>query len=77
MFRILFAAAMPLALAACTAASGPAGVMPDSSPADPGAGIRTIHHHTVLDGYTHRVPVEPKPWRQQNDSQAPGAGADS
>lgn len=77
MFRILFAAAMPLALAACTAAGRPADIMADSSPADSVAGIRNTHHHTVLEGYTHRVPVDPKPWRQQNDSQAPGAGASS
>jgi hypothetical protein len=77
MFRTLLAAALPLALAACTAAGRPADVMPDNSPADPTLGIRNAHHHTVLDGYTHRDAVEPKPWRQQNDSQAPGAGAGS
>lgn len=77
MFRFLLAAAMPLALAGCASANGPADVMPVSSPVDAGTGIRSIHHHTVLDGYVHRVPVEPKPWRQQNDSQAPGAGAGS
>lgn len=77
MFRTLFAAAMPLVLAACTAAGRPADIMPGSSPADSVAGIRNTHHHTVLEGYTHRVPVDPKPWRQQNDSQAPGAGAGS
>ena len=77
MLRILFAAAMPLALAACTAAGRPADFMPDGSPADSSLGIRNAHHHTVLNGYTHRVAVEPKPWRQQNDSQAPGAGAGS
>ncbi len=77
MFRTLFAAAMPLVLAACTAAGRPADVMSVRSPADTGAGIRNIHHHTVLDGYTHRIPVEPKSWRQQNDSQAPGAGVGS
>ena len=77
MFRILFAAAMPLALAACTAAGGPPEFMPDNSPTDPAISIRNAHHHTVLDGYTHRVAVEPKPWRQQNDSQAPGVGAGS
>ena len=74
MFRILFAAGMPLALAACTAAGRPADIMPDTSPADPAIGIRSTHHHTVLEGYTHRVAVEPKPWRQQNDGQAPGGG---
>ncbi|WP_339765069.1 hypothetical protein [uncultured Hoeflea sp.] len=77
MFRNLLAAAMPLVLAGCAAASGPADVMSISSPVDPTAGIRNIHHHTVLDGYTHRDAVDPKPWRQQNDSQAPGAGAGS
>jgi hypothetical protein len=77
MFRFILAAAMPLALAGCAAANRPADVMPVSSPADPDLGIRNTHHHTVFDGYTHRVAVEPKPWRQQNDSQAPGAEAGS
>ena len=77
MFRILFAAAMPLALAACKAAGGPAQFMPDHSPADPAIGIRNTHHHTVLGEYTHRIAVDPKPWRQQNDNQAPGAGEGS
>jgi len=77
MFRTLFAAAMPLVLAACTAAGRPADIMPGNSPVSSVAGIRNTHHHTVLQGYTHRVPVDPKPWRQQNDSQAPGAGASS
>jgi len=77
MFRTLLAAALPLALAGCASASGPADVTSVSSPVDPAIGIRNVHHHSVLDGYTHRVAVEPKPWRQQNDSQAPGAGAGS
>lgn len=77
MFRTILAAALPLALAACTTVGRPNDVMPDSSPADPALGIRNTHHHTVLDGYTHRIAVDPKPWRQQNDSQAPGAGAGS
>ena len=77
MFRIFIAAAMPLALAACTAAGRPADIMSTGSPADPALGIRNAHHHTVLDGYTHRVAVDPKPWRQQNDSQAPDAEAGS
>ena len=77
MFRCILAAAMPLALAGCAAAKGPVDVMPVTSPVDSGLGILNTHHHTVLDGYTHRVPVDPKPWRQQNDNQAPGAGAGS
>ena len=77
MFRFLLAAAMPLALAGCAAAGGPADVMPASSPVDASLDIRNTYHHTVLNGYVHRVPVDPKPWRQLNDSQAPGAGSGS
>ena len=77
MIRTLLAAALPLALAGCAAASGPADVVSVRSPVDPAIGIRNVNHHSVLDGYTHRVAVEPKPWRQQNDSQAPGAWAGS
>jgi len=77
MFRYLLAAALPLALAGCAASNRPADILPAVSPVDSGLGIRSTHHHTVLNGYTHRVPVDPKPWRQQNDSQAPGAGAGS
>lgn len=77
MFRTILAAALPLVLAACTTVGRPTDVMPDNSPADSALGIRNAHHHTVLDGYTHRIAVDPKPWRQQNDSQAPGAGAGS
>lgn len=77
MFRTLFVAALPLALAACSAAGRPDQFLSDSSPADPTQGIRNLHYRSVLDGYTHRVAVEPKPWRQQNDSQAPGAGTGS
>ncbi|MEP3438928.1 MAG: hypothetical protein ABJN75_19430 [Hoeflea sp.] len=77
MFRYLLAAGLPLVLAGCTAAGRPADIMSATSPADPGIGILNTHHHTVLNGYVHRVPVDPKPWRQLNDSQAPGAGAGS
>ena len=77
MYRFFVAAVVPLTLAGCASASGPADVISASSAVNPGVGIRNTHHHTVLDGYTHRVPVEPKPWRQQNESQAPGAGVGS
>lgn len=77
MFRFLVAAAVPLALAGCAATDGPADVIPVNSPADSTLGIRNTHHHTVLGGYTKRTPVDPKPWRQLNDSQAPNKGAGS
>ncbi|WP_152599691.1 hypothetical protein [Hoeflea sp. BAL378] len=73
MFRFLWAAAAPLTLAGCATASAPTDVTTLTSPADPGAAIRTLPHRPVLDGYTHRIAVEPRPWRQQNDSQAPAA----
>lgn len=75
MYRYIVAAAVPLALAGCAATTGPADVLPAASPVDPSLGIRNVHHHTVLDGYTHRVPVDPRPWRRQNDRQAPGGNS--
>jgi hypothetical protein len=61
---------LPLFVSGC-AATFPADVMPTRSPAMSFEASR-LHHHNPLGNYTHRVPVEPRPWRQQNDAQAPG-----
>lgn len=74
MLRFLLVAAMPLALAGC-AGRGPAEFLSANSPVNSELGIRNSRQRTVLDGYVQRVPVDPKPWRQLNDSQAPGAGS--
>ena len=61
--------AMPLA------ASGCASTLPDvvafgDSP-DTLADARPVRYQSPIGGYTHRVPVHPKPWRDLNDAQAP------
>lgn len=77
MFRFILAAAVPLSLAGCAATREPVDILPVQSPADLNQGIRNVSPPTALGGYTHRTPVGPKPWRQQNDRQAPGAGVGS
>jgi hypothetical protein len=62
--------ALPLFVGGC-AATLPADVTPTRSPALPYETSR-LHHHNPIGAYTHRVPVEPRPWRQQNDAQTPG-----
>lgn len=63
---------LSLVLSAC-AATLPPDVTPTRSAALPYE-ARPLHHHSPVGSYTHRVAVEPRPWRQQNDTQAPGAG---
>lgn len=63
-------------LGACTA-SQPQNVLPIQSPADVQIGVLRSTSVSAIGEYTHRVPIDPKPWRQLNDEQAPGAGGGS
>lgn len=52
-------------------------VLPETvslSPADPLTGNRPALRLDVIGNYNHRIPVEPKPWRLQNDGQSPVKG---
>jgi hypothetical protein len=69
--RLLLAALSPLFLSACVG-SFPADVSPNPSPDDPDSGIVLVRSADYFDGYADRRPVEPTPWRQRNDSVAPG-----
>ena len=69
MKRILSAAALPLLLGGC-ATTLPPEVTAIRSPVDI-VNARRLHHHSVITNYTHRDPVDPKPWRQLNDERAP------
>lgn len=66
-------AAIPLA------ASGCASTLPDvvamSGYPDTQSDVRQVHYHSPIGDYTHRMPVDPKPWREQNDAQAKKGGA--
>ncbi|EGP55539.1 hypothetical protein Agau_L100805 [Agrobacterium tumefaciens F2] len=43
--------------------------------ANPSLGVAPIRYQTPVTGYTHRAPADPKPWRNQNDAQAPKGDA--
>lgn len=42
-----------------------------ADPANPAASVRPAVYRPVTAGYESRRPVEPRPWREQNDRVAP------
>lgn len=79
MNKLIFALLATTALAGCSSV-GASSVFPPPpmslvDPANPDIGIRDTHHHSVLGDYTHRVPLDPKPWRELNDALPPALGS--
>jgi hypothetical protein len=70
----ILVAALPLFASGCAATSPPEVIASGDLAATP-ADVRPVHYHSPVTGYTHRVPVDPKPWRNQNDAQAPEGDA--
>ncbi|BCH57312.1 hypothetical protein ACQZ61_21370 [Agrobacterium vitis] len=70
----ILVAALPLFASGC-AATLPPEVIASGDLADLPVDVRPVHYYSPVAGYTHRVPVDPKPWRNQNDAQAPDGGA--
>ena len=66
--------ALPLVASGC-AATMPPEVIASGDFADLPVDVHPVHYHSPVTGYTHRVPVDPKPWRNQNDAQAPQGDA--
>jgi len=64
-----------LLLASGCAATLPPEVIASGDLADLPVEVSPVHYHSPVTGYTHRVPVDPKPWRNQNDAQAPEGDA--
>jgi acetoacetate decarboxylase len=61
-------AALPLVVSGCASTLPEVvdnGSHPDSAYATP------VRYQGVMGSYTHRVPVDPKPWRGLNDAQVP------
>ena len=61
-------AALPLVASGCASTLPEvvdSGSQPDSAYAAP------VRYEGVIGSYTHRIPVDPKPWRGLNDAQAP------
>ncbi|WP_082554045.1 MULTISPECIES: hypothetical protein [Rhizobium] len=71
---IFLVVALPLIASGC-ASTFPPEVTASGDLADLPFDVRPVHYHSPVTGYTHRVPVDPKPWRNQNDAQAPDGGA--
>ncbi len=58
-----------LAILTCTASSGQ--VLLGPPPADPGARVPGVEYRSTIAPFTSRRPVEPGPWRQENERVAP------
>lgn len=71
---LYFVVALPLLASGC-AATLPPDVISAGDLAASQAGASPIVYTSPVSGYTHRVPVDPKPWRNQNDAQAPKGDA--
>nr|WP_099558022.1 hypothetical protein [Hartmannibacter diazotrophicus] len=69
MNKICALIALPIILGGC-GASAPV-VLDGTDPSDPASGIRPLRYASPVSGYVHRVPVDPNPWRGQNDAQRP------
>ena len=64
--------ALASAVAGCSSAPLPQAASPD--PADPQVPVTAVPYKPVLTGTAAHTPVGLKPWRELNDSVAPGAG---
>jgi len=64
--------AIPLAVSGC--ASTLPEVVATSDNLDTVSVVRPVSYQSPIGGYTHRIPIDPKPWRSLNDAQAPKKG---
>jgi hypothetical protein len=60
--------ALCLLAAACVATRKP---IAGADPSDPAARTPTTRYSSVVGGYVSRRPVEPAPWREQNERVTP------
>jgi hypothetical protein len=71
---IILVAAFPLFASGCAATLPPDVIAPGDLAASQ-AVVRPLGYSSPVSGYTHRAPVDPKPWRNQNDAQSPEGDA--
>lgn len=74
MKRLFLVAALPLVASGCATTLPPDVIASGNLAASP-AEARPLRYISPVSGYTHRAPVDPKPWRNQNDAQAPEGDA--
>lgn len=60
-----------LCLLAAACATEPARLVAGADPADPAAPVPATAHRPALEGYVSQRPVDPAPWREQNERVAP------
>lgn len=73
MKRFFLVAAIPLAVSGC--ASTLPDVVASTGHPDTANGVAPVAYQNPVGAYSHRIPVDPKPWRRLNDAQAPDGGA--
>lgn len=67
--KFILVALLGLLSAACTVA--PARPINAADPADPEAAVPPARYRSALGTYVSQRPVEPRPWREQNEGVAP------
>ncbi len=77
MKKITFALLSSALLAGCAASIQPTEVTSYDSPVESDTGIVSTHYHGIIGKYTHREPVDPRPWRKLNKEQTPKHGEGS
>ncbi len=70
-FRLL--ALAPLGLSACSHMPLP-DILPIAATYESPVSATRHKPASVIGDYTHRDPVEPSPWKKQNDQQSTGSG---
>lgn len=73
MKRLFLVVAIPFVVTGC--ASALPEVVASANHPDTVSDIAPVAYQTPVGAYSHRMPVNPKPWRSLNDAQAPDGGA--
>ncbi|PDT21284.1 hypothetical protein [Rhizobium hidalgonense] len=68
----LFVVGLPLVVGGCASTLPPDVVVSAAAVEQPSA--RPAAYRSPISGYVVRQPVDPKPWRRQNDPQSPEKG---
>ncbi|SCW83019.1 hypothetical protein SAMN02927900_05423 [Rhizobium mongolense subsp. loessense] len=69
---LLFVVGLPLVIGGCASTLPPDVVASSAAVEQPSA--RPLAYRSPISGYVARQPVDPKPWRRQNDLQSPANG---
>jgi hypothetical protein len=67
----IFVVALPLIVGGCASTLPPDVPTPDG---DLLSNAQPVRYRTPLAGYVARQPVDPKPWKKQNELQSPSKG---